>query len=113
MILEVAPLNICSGESPAFELAFVNSRDRPNAVHLMIVGIQQYVLFIGSFPFLGKYCFVRRLTTRGLDLPFGLVWIAFPISSTTSAHHCSNCAGGNGAVDREFSAHRVDRLLEA
>lgn len=47
--------------------------DRPNAVHLMIIGAQQYLLFMSSFPFLGKYCFVRRLTTRGLDRPLGLV----------------------------------------
>ena len=47
--------------------------DSPNAVHLMIIGTQQYLLFMGSFPFLGKYCFVRRLTTRGLDRPLGLV----------------------------------------
>jgi len=46
---------------------------RPNAVHLMIIGTQQYLLFMSSFPFLGKYCFVRRLTTRGLDRPLGLV----------------------------------------
>jgi hypothetical protein len=89
------------------------TRDTPNAVHLTIEGVQLHFLFRGSFPFLGKYCFVRRLTTRGLVLPFGLVWIARAISITTSAHHCSNRTGGNSAVEREFSAHRVDRLLEA
>jgi hypothetical protein len=30
----------------------------------MIVGAQLYLLFICSVPFLGKCCFVRRLTTR-------------------------------------------------
>ena len=47
--------------------------DRPNTVHLTILGVQSWRIFKISSPFLGRYCFVRRFTVRGLERPFKLV----------------------------------------
>lgn len=86
--------------------------DRPNAVHFTISGVQSYRRLSGSSPLRGRYCFVRRLTRRGLERPRGLVTRPRAAAATTLDHHWLNCSGGKGAAVGKLAAQQTEVVLE-